>query len=211
MIKVTIVDDHHLFRLGLECAIKQMNLPIEVICEAECGDVFLRQLAGGMIPDIVLLDIIMPGLSGVDLVQILRRDYQQVKILMLSAECDKHTIVQLTQTGIDGYISKSATRKELETAIDYISNDGEYFGDDIAHIIHNIRIAKNEEVELTPREREIVELCAQGLAAKEIADRLCISMWTVVNHKRNIMQKLGFHNNAEIVRYALDCGIITNM
>jgi DNA-binding NarL/FixJ family response regulator len=209
MIKIAIVDDHHLFRLGLRCAIKLMNLPIEITCEAEGGDEFLRQLESGTIPDLALLDIIMPGLSGVDLVQILRHDYPQVKILMLSAECDKHTIVQLTQTGINGYISKRANRQELETAIDNIYHGGEYFGDDIAHIIHNIRIAKNEDVELTPREREIVEFCAQGLAAKEIADRLNISMWTVVNHKRNIMQKFGFHNNSEIVRYALDCGIIS--
>lgn len=210
-IRVIIVDDHRIFRVGLRAEIQGMGIPIEIAGEAASAEEFFSLLKT-IDADMVLLDILLPDMSGVDIARKLRKEYPNLKILILSAETDNETIGQLMLVGIDGFVSKTIAPGELQTAIEYITEGAEYYGRDIARIMHCVRIAhKNINYNFTPRETQIIQLCAQGLPAKKIADRLNISLKTVVTHKYNIFKKMGINNCLELVNYALRMGIISGM
>jgi DNA-binding NarL/FixJ family response regulator len=207
-VRIIIVDDHRIFRIGLRAEIESMTIPVEIVGEAASAAEFFNILATTE-ADVVLLDIILPDVSGIDIVRRLRKENTTLKILMLSAETDSDTIAKLMQLGIDGFISKSVPAGTLQTAIEYVAAGAEYYGRDIARIVHCIRMSNREkDFSFTPREKEIIQLCAQGLSAKEIADKLCICLKTVVAHKYNIFKKMGISNCVELVNYALRLGII---
>jgi DNA-binding NarL/FixJ family response regulator len=207
-IRVIIVDDHRIFRIGLRAEIKRMTIPVTIVGEAASG-VELFELLKTTNADIVLLDIRLPDMSGIDIARELREEYPDLKILILSAEADKNTIGNLMVIGINGFISKSAPPGELEKAIDYIDDGAEFYGRDIASIVHCVRAAnKDVSYDFTPREREIIKYCAQGWSAKQIAHHLDICLKTVVTHKYNIFRKMGITNNVELVNFALRTGII---
>lgn len=209
-IKVFIVDDHQLFRMGLRLALT--NKPkIDIVGEAASGKETLAYLAS-QTPDIVLLDHILPDISGIDVARKLKKEKPEIKILMLSAEKPENIIEQVLETGIEGYISKSSHVEEVEEAIISVMNGLEYFGRDISKIIYDVVVTKKQRQEkihpFTARELEIVSLCSEGLLSKEIADRLQISHRTVENHKNNIFKKLGINNSVELVNYAMQHGIL---
>ncbi len=206
--RIVLVDDHILFRIGLRSALEQCDTPLEIVGEAGSGRQLFEVLQGCMV-DMVLLDIVLPEMSGIDIASKLRVEYPEIKILMLSAESDQETICRLMDIGIDGFVSKTVPVDELCRAVEYVADGAEYFGRDIARIIHDVRIAKSHQsTDFTPRENEIIEMCACGLSAKEIADKVHISIKTVESHKNNIFKKLGINNSVELVRYALKTGII---
>lgn len=209
-IKIITVDDHPLIRSGVRLSLLSKKDSYEIVGEASSGDELLSLLSKGIIPDIVLLDIIMPGISGIETAKILRREYPQISILMLSSESKRETILELMEIGIDGYISKNYTDSELFNAIDNVAGDLEYFGCDISNIIRDIRVAKTEihDKIFTKRELEIIHLCGEGFSAKEIANRLFLSNRTVSNHKQNIFSKMGINNQYEMIKYAIEKGII---
>jgi DNA-binding NarL/FixJ family response regulator len=210
MIKTIIVDDHALFRLGLKGALTGSE--VEIVGEAGSGEALFRLLET-VEPDIVLLDVVLPDISGIDIARLLRRNYPKIKILAISAENTAPVVQALLDIGIDGFISKSAgDADEIEYAIRAIVSGLEYFGKDISKIIYEIVVAKKKSGEKNPdftdREREIIEFCRQGLLAKEIAEKLGTSLRTVQAHKYNIFRKLGINNTMEMVQYALRNGII---
>jgi len=212
MIQIIIVDDHRLFRMGLRNTFRLAYPDINVIDEAESGEALfaLHTLDKA---DLALLDINLPGMSGADIARRLRRDYPAVKILAISAENSNDTIHAMIEAGIDGFISKQrGDADELADAIRSVINGEEYFGRDISSIIYDVYVAKKKTTIITPeftdREREVIQLCRDGLMCKEIADKLDISINTVNTHKKNIFLKLGINNTMEMVRYALKHGII---
>ena len=213
MINALIVDDHALFRLGIKSAITSNHADIHVIGEADCGSALFRLLET-VKPDIILLDIILPDTTGIEIAQRLKKEKPEIKILAISAENTSDVVRKMLDIGIEGFISKSkGNPDEIAEAIRAIMNGHEYYGDDISSIIYKIYISKKKTTvinnEFTEREKEIIELCRSGLFSKEIAARLNISPRTVDNHKSNIFKKLGINNTLEMVHYALKNGIIS--
>jgi DNA-binding NarL/FixJ family response regulator len=211
-ISVIVVDDHTLFRVSLKVAFHSAYSNIEVIGEADSSDALFKILPTRK-ANIVLLDINLPDIGGVEIARRLRRDYPDIKILAVSAEIMPETIRAMIDIGIDGFISKQkADTDELIEAIQAIMDGFEYFGRDISAIIYDVYVAKKKTAAITPefteREKDIILLCRDGLMYKEIADRLCISVNTIRTHKKNIFQKLGINNTMEMVQYALKNGII---
>jgi DNA-binding NarL/FixJ family response regulator len=212
MIKAFLVDDHELFRLGVRTAIEKQYTDILIVGEAATGAEFFALLKTTK-ADIVLLDIMLPDTTGIQIAKRLKTDYPEMKILAISAENTADVVKQMLEIGIDGFISKrTGGVAELAQAIRSIMTGFEFFGKDIAEIIHRIYLTKKNTVEITNeftnKEKQIIELCHKGLQAKEIARQLDISPRTVEAHKTNIFLKLGINNTAEMLRYALKNGII---
>jgi len=212
MIKVFVIDDHALFRMGIKSLLNEKNTGIVVTGEADCGEKFFRLLPSSD-ANLVLLDINLPDMSGVEIASRLKKEYPALKILAVSAENTAETIKALVDTGINGFISKqNSGSDELLEAIHSIMDDIEYFGRDIALIIYDIFVSKKKATtvgnEFSDREKEIILACKDGLLCKEVAAKLGISINTVNTHKKNIFLKLGINNTMEMVKYALEKGII---
>ena len=208
-IRIIIVEDHYLFRAGITSVLSSVKDKYEVVAEASTVAEF-NALYEKTDADLLLLDIRLPDGNGIDIARKLSEEKSPLKILVLSAENDPSTITNLLDAGINGFISKNAPSQELFTAIDYIMEDGDYFGKDISKLIRDIRVAKKSAKEpFTDRENEIIALCSEGLTAKEIAEKMHINVATVNTHKNNIFKKLGINNSVELVIYAIKTGIIT--
>lgn len=212
MIKVIIVDDHVLFRQGLKLAFKYESIDISVVGEAGSG-AELFSLLKTTFADTVLLDINLPDISGDKIARRLRSEYPDMKILAISAENAEETILSMIDSGIDGFISKQYSNNTmLIEAVRSVTSGIEYFGRDISSIMMDVYVSKKKTSaitdEFTGRERDIIQLSGEGLIVKEIADRLEISINTVLTYKKKIYQKLGINNQVEMVQYALKKGII---
>jgi len=213
MIHVIVVDDHALFRLGAKSALNDKYFGISVVGEAESGTELFGILKTTH-ADIVLLDISLPDMSGIEIARRLRDEYPLIKILVISIDNTVSAVQALMNVGINGFISKRhGSADELPEAIHTIMDGFEYYGKDISRIIYDIYVSKEAEAgiitEFTKREKEIIALCRNGLMSKEIASHLKISPRTVDTHKNNIFKKIGINNSIEMVQYALKHGIIT--
>jgi DNA-binding NarL/FixJ family response regulator len=211
MINIILVDDHALFRLGIKGALMALRNEICIVGEADSGKAFFSLLETTQ-ADIVLLDVMLPDMTGIEIARRLRKERPEIKILVLSAENTHDVVRELLNIGIEGFISKrQGAGDDLKEAIFAIASGLEYFGKDIAPLIYDIFVSKKKSTELavfTDREKEVIALCRDGLLSKEIADRLNLSPRTVDSHKNNIFKKLGINNTVEMVQYALKHGII---
>lgn len=140
-IKIVIVDDHELYRTGIHTFLSK-DPSIEILGEASCDKELFRLLDNGVRPDILLLDIILPGQKGTDIARIVKHIYPDIKIVMLSSETSEDLIVELSEIGINGFISKASQREELILAIQSVADDIPYFGKDIAKTMYDIYICK---------------------------------------------------------------------
>jgi DNA-binding NarL/FixJ family response regulator len=213
MIKVILVDDHEIFRIGVRLSLAQKYPELSIVGEAESGRELFRLLETTA-ADIVLLDILLPDTNGTEVARRLRRDYPALKILAISAENSAEVVQAMLDIGINGFISKRrGAADEIAAAIHSIIDGMEYYGRDIADIIYRVYVAVKKtdtaSSEFTEREREIIELCRLGLTSKQIGERLFISPRTVDNHKNHIFEKLDLHNMREVVHFAVKNGIIT--
>jgi Response regulator containing a CheY-like receiver domain and an HTH DNA-binding domain len=211
-ISLILVDDHELFRLSLRTVIESRNTDIVVVGEAGTGLAFF-DLLQTLTADIVLLDIALPDISGIEIARRLKVERPNMKILAVSAENASSTVEEMLQIGIEGFVSKSNCKPDiLADAIRSVMQGLEYFGADIAEIISRIYIAKKKTTrvseEFSEQEKSIIELCLQGLSAKLIADRLKISTRTVDWHKSNMFSKLGINSTLELVQFVVKNGII---
>jgi DNA-binding NarL/FixJ family response regulator len=211
-IRVIVVDDHRLFRMGLKSVFKTDHPEICVTGEADSSETLfaLPELADA---DIVLLDVKIPGIGGSEIARRLRRNYPAIKILAISGENSSEAIQAMIEAGINGFISKQhGDFDEIAKAIRTVMSGLEYFGRDISNILVGVYVVKKKTAvitdEFTDREREIINFCYDGLMCKEIATRLGISITTVNTHKARIFQKLGINNTMEMVQYAIKNGII---
>ena len=213
--KLLIVDDHPMFREGLKSIIAQ-NPELEVVGETGEGKAAL-EMAKSLRPDLVVLDISLPDVSGIDLSRELKGILPETQTLIVSMHAKIDYITSAFQAGAKGYVVKDAPSEKILQALDLVSR-GEYFLDSSIASQVVERLAQGSEPRakisdavydiLTPREQEIMRLIVEGQSVKLIADRLYISTKTVENHRSNIMAKLGLHSTLELVRYAARLGLI---
>ena len=213
-LRVLIADDHAIVRAGIRLLLDSQE-GIEIVGEAKDGAEAVaktRELA----PDVVLMDVAMPGLSGLEATREIRQTNPDTRVLMLTMHDDEEYFFQAVSLGASGYILKEATPEEVVTAIRIVSRGGVAFHpslgrkllDDYLH-----RVQAGEESEsyslLTEREREILGLTAEGSSAREIGEKLALSPRTVERHRANLMEKLNLHNRSEVVKYAIRKGMVS--
>ena len=214
IIKILLADDHLLFRDGIKSLLNDID-NIEIIEEVANGKELLKKLETSS-PDIIIVDISMPLMSGIEATRIITEEYPAIKVLILSMHNDEEFILDSIKSGAKGYLPKDTGRDELLKAIYSISNGEEYYNKDISDTILKAIIKKtksgskliNKIPTLTNREIEIIKLVAEGFLNKEIADKLCISIRTVDSHKNNIMQKLKLNSTVDLVKYAIRNNLI---
>lgn len=208
-IDIMVIDDETLVRLGIKFSLLTLAPDIHVVAEA--GDVATAKtiLKSDVHFDMVLLDLQLPDGNGLDLARVIRQSHPNAKILVVSMETSEDILQSLLNIGIDGFISKQAGDEELVSAICAVAEGFEFYGADVAHLIHAVQTSLRwKEPNFTEREMEIVRLCAKGLTAKQIADQLCLSSRTIETHKHNIFQKMGFSTTAELIHYAYQHGLV---
>lgn len=212
-----LVDDHPLYRIGLRDIIKKHLPEANILAEYESGIDLLENLENLPTPDILLLDIIMPGISGIKTAKIIREKYPDIKIVMLSAEVSKEYIEVLLDIGVAGYLNKLAAEDVLINAIKEVLSGNQFWGQTVSKILYDIYISTQKsspsatgtkQATLTPKEEEVVVLLCEGLTLKEIAQKLNLSPRTIDTHKANVMKKMNFHSIVDIVKYAIKEGII---
>lgn len=211
MISVVVADDHGVVREGLR-RILEAEHDVQVSGEAGDGREVLGQVEKHC-PEVVIMDITMPNLGGLETLERLRAKYPQVKVILLSVHCDSRFIRSAIALGADGYVLKNGRTAEIVTAIRAVTKGGSYFSPVVAkEIVSQLRTPKRGGDEpfslLSGREREVLHLIAEGLSAKEIAGQLEISTKTVEAHRTSLMRKLGVRKATELVRYALRHGLI---
>jgi two-component system, NarL family, nitrate/nitrite response regulator NarL len=213
MIKIMIADDHQMFIDGIKALLKTEK-DIEVVGEALNGKALLAVLDKST-PDIVLMDINMPEMDGIEATKELAANFPHIKVIMLSMHANTEFVVGLIESGASGYILKNTGKKELTHAIRSVHSGSPYFSEEItASIMSSFknpeRTVRNAEMEkLTEREKDVLKLIASEFSTKEIADKLFISTNTVETHRKNLFSKLKVKNLAGLVKYALQTGLIS--
>ncbi len=207
-INILLVEDQLLTRMGVTMALNR-NGGCKIVAEAASVQEAKKELKQNTDIDVVLLDLMLPDGNGAEVVQFLRNRGSDIPVLVISADTNKETILQLVEAGINGFISKYADIPTLRAAIHSVYNGIGYFGNDISEIIHAVSTAKaHREDDFTERETEIIRLCAKGLSAKQIAEKLNISTRTVETHKNNIFKKMGFNSTGELINWVFEHGIV---
>lgn len=203
-IRVALVDDHSLVRDGIKALLSVMA-DLEVVGEAENGADAIDMI-GRCQPDLVLVDIGLKDMNGLELTRLLRNRYPELKVLVLSMYDNHEYVSESVRAGASGYVLKNSPSREIIAAIDAITNGGSFYS---AEIAQRLIADKNTDTELTPRESQVLYKMAQGLNNKEMARELDISVRTVETHRLSIRRKLNIDKPAALVKYAIDHGIIS--
>lgn len=212
MIRILIADDHRVFRDGIISILENLE-DIHVVGEASDGREVLEQMESAN-PDVVLLDISMGNVNGIDTAIILKQSYPTAKILVLSMHHESSYIVRMLEVGAAGFLLKDSGSRELVNAIRTVAEGGVYYSKQVSAAIieHLTNRTKGKEkrinIPLTKREQEVLRLIAEENSNAEIADRLFISIRTVDTHRRNLLEKLGAKNTAGLVKAAIKLGLI---
>ncbi len=211
MISILVADDHGIVREGLR-RLLEAEPDLKVVAEAEDGREVLIEVERHR-PDIVVLDITMPRMGGLETLERLRTDHQGAKVILLSVHNDPPFIQSAIGLRADGYVLKNGRAAEIVTAIREVMNGGSYFSPAVAReIVEQVRSPKTDSPDpftlLSSREREVLQRIAEGLSAKEVATDLSISTKTVEAHRTSLMRKLNVRKATELVRYALRHGLI---
>lgn len=210
---ILIADDHALVREGIS-ALLALHDDVEIVGEASDGKEAI-ELAGKLRPDVILMDIAMPGLGGLEATVEIRKKHPEAKILVLSQYSDKEYVSRFLKAGVSGYILKKAVGSELISAIRAVSKGELYLYSTVAsevvagYLGTAEKPAEGDAYEsLTPREKQVLKLLAEGNRHKDIASILDISVKTVIAHQTNISEKLDIHSRAGLIKYAIQKGII---
>lgn len=203
-ISLIIVDDHPLVLDGLTSRLERSQ-QIEVVGQA-CNGVDAIQLVEEITPDVVLMDINMPVMNGIEAAEIFKDKYPNVKLIVLSMHDDREYVMNMAQAGAKGYVLKSASADEMLMAIQAVHMGGVYFSPAIAAILAS-KPAGYVDGALSSREQMVLSLLATGMSNKEMARELDISVRTVETHRRNIKVKLDISTTPGLVRYAIDNGL----
>ncbi|MBL7858437.1 MAG: response regulator transcription factor [Cyclobacteriaceae bacterium] len=216
-IKVLVVDDHALMRDGVSAMLKQVD-DIQLVGSLSSGEDAVNSFRE-LNPDVIIMDIIMKGMTGIEATRWIKERDNNVKVILLSMEVTKEFVTAGIQSGIDGYLPKDVEKEILITAIREVNNQMKYFNDAITTLIFDdfyqrkkasVQVERHSKVsDLTKREEEVLTIVANGKSNKEVAEELFISVKTVETHKAHILDKLGLKNNAELIKYALKNGLIT--
>ena len=211
MIRVLLADDHALVRLGFRGLLRGLE-GVEVVAEAGNGREAM-DLIRGYRPDVALVDIAMPGLSGLELSARVAAECPKTRVIVLSMHESEEYALRAVQAGVSGYLLKSASLAELETAIRAAACGETYFCPAVSkYITEHLRRGGGPVVSrydsLTPRQREILQLIAEGHPTKAIAKGLGISLKTAETHRTQLMERLGVHSVAQVVHYAIQAGVV---
>lgn len=210
-IKILLADDHKLVREGFRKLLAP-EAGIEVVGEADTGRKTI-EMARELLPDIVVMDITMPDLNGIEATSKIKKAVPNTKVLCLSMHADKRFVMAVIRAGASGYLLKDCSCEELCRAIRAVARNEVYLSSQIAHFVVEESLANTKDKGvsaynlLTPREREIVQLLAEGKNTKTIAFALGISVKTVEAHRHQVMQKLKIHSIAELTKYAISEGL----
>ena len=213
-LRILLADDHVVMRKGLRALLeRQSNL--EVVGESENGSETI-DLAASLIPDVVVMDVGMPVLNGIEATKTIVAQNPQISVVILSMHVDESYVMRALKAGARGYLLKDSAPADLMSAIRAVSQKKSFFSPKVSHILAEdyVRVLKQKGAVdsydlLTTREREILQLIAEGKSNKEIAAALNISPYTVETHRSHILEKLNLHNPAELILYAVRKGIIS--
>ena len=208
-----VADDHALMREGVKALLAATD-DIEVVGEAEDGDDAVREVRR-LDPEIVLMDVAMPGLGGLEATLAIRKEKPGVRILVLTQHDDREYVARFLKAGVSGYVLKRAAASELVSAIRAAHRGGLVLDPSIARDVLEdpgrgaaSRLADDPYETLTDREKQVLKLVAEGGSNKEIAETLEISVKTAMAHREHLMEKLGVHSRTELIRFALKRGVI---
>ena len=213
--RILIAEDHTILREGLR-ALLATDPAFVVVGEAEDGRDAIRQ-AENLEPDVVLMDLSVPRMNGLEAIREIKRQTPQSKVIALTVHDSEEYVLATLQAGADGYVLKDATRSELVMAIQHVMKGKRFLSPGISERViegyiegHQRLRTKSAWDTLTQREREILKLIAEGCKNREAADFLCISLKTVEKHRANLMKKLDLHNAASLTAFAIEKGLISS-
>jgi two-component system response regulator NreC len=214
MVRVLLAEDHTIVRKGLR-SLLDGEAGIEVIGEAEDGREAVEKV-GQLLPDVVLMDITMPGLNGLEATRQIKKRFPEVRVLILTMHANEEYILQILRARASGYVVKQAAPSELVSAIQAVYRGESFLSPSISRTVIEEYIRQAEATtekdsydQLTDREREVLQLVAEGCSNREIAELLQISLKTVETHRANLMNKLDIHSTAELTQYAIHKGVIS--
>jgi len=209
-IRVLIVDDHAMMRDGIQALIG-IHDDIEIVGEASEGKETVEK-AIELRPDVILMDVAMPGIDGLEATRRIKKKIPRTKVLVLTQYENREYVLSAVKAGADGYVPKRAASLELVSAINAVHKGNTFLYPSAVKVLmqdYRQRVEKEEPYDqLTAREREILKLIAEGHKSREIAEMLSISLKTVLVHRDKIMWKLDLHNRTELIKYALRKGLI---
>lgn len=209
-ILIAIADDEALFRRGMRLILEDYP-DLRVLLEAENGQDLLTKIrASDELPDVLLLDLKMPVMGGIEVAEIIRREFPSILIIVISSHFSKAFIINMIEIGASAYLGKNTNPDEVVETIRMVCNKGFYYNTAVMEVIReNImapsqtKVSRTSIAEITNREKEVLELICKECTAQEIADQLFISVRTVDGHRNNLLSKLGCRNTAGLVVYAL--------
>lgn len=208
MVRVMVVDDHPIWREGVARDLAERD--VEIVATAPDGAAAVR-IARAVRPDVVLMDLQLPELSGAGATAAIREALPDARVLVLSASTEHGHVLEAVRAGASGYLVKSAGMEELVDAIDRTARGQAVFSPGLAGLVlgeyRRLESEGPDEPRLTPRETEVLRLVAKGLTARAIATRLTLSHRTVENHVQNSLRKLQLTNRVELTRYAIERGL----
>lgn len=209
-VKLMIVDDHDVVRAGLKLLIKPSE-NVDLVADVENAEKAL-ELIDKVAPNVVISDISMPNTNGIDFTKILKKNYPDISVIILSMHNDDEYVVEALEAGAMGYLPKDSNDEEIINAINTVANGKMYYSSSISDVFAK-KILRNNKVQdeiekLTERELEVLHLIVEGYSNKEIAEKLFVSKRTVDNHRTNFMKKISANNTADIVRIAFLKGLV---
>jgi len=210
-IRVLLADDHALVRAGIRALLEQLD-DIEVVAEASDGREAL-ELTASHHPDVALLDIAMPEMNGIEVARRIKQKHADVRVLLLSMHSNEEYVSEALASGAAGYVLKDASVAELDLAVRAVARGESYLSPGVAKQIVSGQVQPGGDTSsglqrLTPRQREILQLVAEGNSTKQIAGKLGVSVKTVETHRAQLMERLDIHDIAGLVRYAMRVGLI---
>lgn len=213
-IRVLLVDDHGIFRKGVKTLLEEES-DILIVAEAESGQQALEKVRD-VVPDIVMMDISMPNMTGIEVSQQISKEFKTVKVVMLSMHDNEDYILQSVESGAFGYLLKDTTKDEMLKALRTVATGEKYFNSEVSRAIVNGYLTRKkggdrsseESYGLSKKERRILKFIVDGLSSREIAEQLELSIRTVDNHRAIMMRKMNVKNAAEMVKMAFEKKII---
>ena len=206
--KIFLVEDHHIMRRGL-ASLLTTEREAEIVGEAASGEEALNHLQTENLPDVVIMDISLPGMSGIEAIRTIRTLYPKVKILVLSMYNNPTVLHEAIQAGASGYILKKSMVEELNSALDQIMEGKQFISSMVTRQLDPDHTLKQASLKsLTHREVEVFERLASGKSVKDIANELVVSIYTIYTHMNTIKSKMGIEKNQDLIRYAIENPLI---
>lgn len=211
-IRIIISDDHQLFRVGIANLLAS-SPEIEIVAQAENGLEAIEK-AKSLNPDVVIMDLTLPIINGVEATRIIHKELPETRILVLSMHAEKNYIKEALEAGAAGYLFKDCTYDQLIEAINSVCQGKNYLSEKITEVLIHDYLSKDGQIQinsqdLSERESEILKLVAEGKSTREISEKLFISIKTVGTHKQHIFEKLNFKSISDLIKYAIKKGIVS--